>query len=316
MTSPRFTRRQFLQGSSCVTAGWVLAQAGSSTRAATASGADPLHLASNVYSWHVFYRREGKDFGAMLDEGLSDVKASGIDGYEPSVASADEVRKLGPLLKKAGLEMRSLYVGSTLHSAPEAEQSIEHILEIARAAKEIGTRIIVTNPNPIRWGGTQPKDDTQLRVQAGALERLGRALNTEGLRLAYHNHDIELKNAAREFHHMMAGTDPQLVTLCLDAHWVFRGSGNSQVALFDVVKLYGSRVTEVHLRQSQNGTWSETFGPGDIDYEGLVQALRGAGATPHWVLEVAVENGTPKTLTPREAHRMSVDYAQKIIQRS
>jgi inosose dehydratase len=133
------------------------------------------------------------------------------------------------------------------------------------------------------------------------------------MKLAYHNHDIELRNAAREFHHMMAGTDPRHVSLCLDAHWVYRGAGNSQVALLDVVKLYGARVSELHLRQSRGGVWSETLDDGDIDYTALAQALAHARVRPHLVLEIAVEKGTPKTLSPLEAHRRSVDYARRVF---
>ena len=135
-------------------------------------------------------------------------------------------------------------------------------------------------------------------------------MKEHGVTLAYHNHDIELRHAGREFHHMMLGTDPALVSLCLDSHWVFRGSGNSQVALFDVVRLYGSRVVELHLRQSKDGIWSETLDVGDIDHERLAGELRKAGAKPHLVLEVAVEKGTPKTMSPAEAHRRSAAYAR------
>ena len=71
-------------------------------------------------------------------------------------------------------------------------------------------------------------------AQAEALDKLGARLKQMRLILAYHNHDAELRNAAREFHHMMLGTDPALVTLCLDAHWIYRGAGNSAVALFDM----------------------------------------------------------------------------------
>ena len=124
-----------------------------------------------------------------------------------------------------------------------------------------------------------------------------------GLILAYHNHDIELRNAAREFHHMMVGTDPANVTLCLDAHWVYRGAGNSQVALFDVLELYGPRVSELHLRQSQNDIWTEAFGPGDIDYERLAGHLLKIGIKPLLVLEQAVENGSPNTMKAVEAFR-------------
>ncbi len=272
-----------------------------------------FHLASNAYSWHVFYQREGRDFNADLETSLADVAASDVDGFEPGIGSVEDLSRLVPLLKKHGLGMRSIYVNSTLHAEEDARKSIAQILAVARAAKAAGTRIIVTNPNPIRWGGQENKDDAQLRVQASAMETLGRELSAMGLALAYHNHDIELRNAAREFHHMMAGIDPRLVGLCLDAHWIYRGSGNSSVALFDIVRLYGSRVKELHLRQSRDGVWSEMFGPGDIDYEELARALKRAKARPHVVLEVAVEKGTPKTMIPVEAHRQSAAYVRRVF---
>ena len=134
-----------------------------------------------------------------------------------------------------------------------------------------------------------------------------------GLVLAYHNHDIELRKSAREFHHMLAGTDPKYVKFCLDSHWVYRGSGDSSVALFDVVTLYASRIVEVHLRQSVDGIWSETFGEGDIDYPALVRKLKKAGVKPHLVLEQAVEEGTPLSLDVVESHRRSLEYATRVF---
>ncbi len=126
---------------------------------------------------------------------------------------------------------------------------------------------------------------------------------------------MELRNGAREFHHMMTGTNPKLVSLCLDSHWIYRGTGNSSVALFDIVELYGSRIVEIHLRQSQKGTWSETFGEGDINYSALADRLKSKRVRPHLVLEVAVEKGTPKTLDPVTAHRRSVEFARKVFGR-
>jgi len=272
-----------------------------------------LHIASNAYSWAVFYQREGKDFNKSLDQGFADVATTGINGYEPGVGGIEEVRKVLPFLKQHGLEMRSLYVNSSLHEQAEAERSMAQVLEIAREVKSVGTRIIVTNPNPIRWGGPEDKTDAQLRTQASALNRLGRDLAALGMTLAYHNHDIELRQSAREFHHMMTGTDAKYVGLCLDAHWIYRGTGNSNVALFDIVELYGRRIKEMHLRQSKNGIWSETLGPGDIDYEALASAVIQKGVKPHLVLEIAVENGTPKTLSPVEAHKQSVEYARRVF---
>ncbi len=112
---------------------------------------------------------------------------------------------------------------------------------------------------------------------------------------------------------MMCGTDAKLVTLCLDAHWIYRGSGNSAVALFDVLKLYGPRITELHLRQSANGVWTEAFGEGDIDYALLAKRLKEIGVKPHLVLEQAVEAASPKTMNAVEAHRKGGEYARRVF---
>ena len=56
------------------------------------------------------------------------------------------------------------------------------------------------------------------------------------------------------------------------------------------LKLYGQRVTELHLRQSKNNVWSETFGDGDIDYRALWKTLREKGVNPLLVLEQGPEN--------------------------
>jgi len=311
MLNDIISRRRFVKD--LAIAGGALAMGASSAANAAQNRSGKLQLACNQYPWTVFYARDNRDFNQELDKGLSEVAACRFDGYEPLANNPQELDRLGPLLKKHGLEIRSIYVNSILHEHDKAEASIESVLAIARKAKELGTKIIVTNPSPIRWGGPENKDDAQLRVQAAAIEKLGRELKAIGLTLAYHNHDIELRNAAREFHHMMAGTDPEYVTLCLDAHWIYRGAGNSAVALFDVLKLYGSRVTELHLRQSKDNIWTEAMCDGDIDYPALAKHLLEINVLPHMVLEQAVETGSPKTMSTIEAFRKSSQYARRVF---
>ncbi len=305
----KHTRRTFLQQGLATS---VVAVMAPHLRAASPR-TTPLHLACNQYSWAVFYRRDGRDFNANLDAGLQDFAASGLDGYEPTLNRVADLDRLGPLLKKHGLQMRSFYVNSTLHEEEKAEASVRQVLAIAEKAKTLGARFCVTNPSPIGWGGQEDKNDDQLRTQAAALNRLGQGLKDLGVVLAYHNHDSELRQGAREFHHMLAGTDPDRVSLCLDAHWVYRGCGNSQVAVFDIVKLYGKRICELHLRQSHAGIWSEVFGPGDIDYGRLAQACARLGIQPHCVLEQAVEEGTPQTQSVTQAFQRSVTHARQLF---
>ncbi len=312
MQENTISRREFVKNATLAGGAMVV---GAKTSFARQRERNELYLACNQYPWTVFYRRDNRDFNKELDAGLGELAGCTLDGYEPLANNPQEIERLVPLLKKHRLEMRSLYVNSTLHERAKADESIEAVLAIARKAKEIGTKIIVTNPSPIRWGGPENKDDAQLKVQAAALEKLGRELRSLGLILAYHNHDIELRNAAREFHHMMVGTDPADVTLCLDAHWVYRGAGNSAVALFDILKLYGSRITELHLRQSKENIWTEAFGEGDIDYPAIAKHLLKINVRPHLVLEQAVESGSPKTMSTVEAFQKSSQYARRVFAR-
>jgi inosose dehydratase len=304
-------RRHFLLAAASTSAGLLLASGSSQAR--EVSDSHKLHLATNVYPWITFYRREQRDFNASLDEGLAAVARSGVDGFEPILNRPEDVDRLAPLLQQHQLEMRSFYVNSELHDAGQADRSIAAIVQIARRARDIGARIVVTNPNPIKWGGTANKSDAQLRVQAQSLDRLGEQLRELSLVLAYHNHDMEMRCSAREFHHMMQGTHPELVTLCLDAHWIYRGAENSQVALFDIVKMYAPRVTELHIRQSVDQIWTESFRDGDIDYGRLVSLLSEQGIHPHHVLEQAVEAKSPQTMDATEAHALSVKNARRVF---
>jgi inosose dehydratase len=210
--------------------------------------------------------------------------------------------------------MRSLYVNSALHDESDAEKSIADVMAIAEVARQIGTKIIVTNPSPVRWGGPEDKSDTQLRTQAKALDRLGAELRQLGLQLAYHNHDAELRQGAREFHHMLTATDPDNVKFCLDAHWVYRGCGDSEVAVFDVLTHYHQRIVELHLRQSKEGVWTEAFTPtGDIDYHRIFEFLATTDNAPHVVLEQAVEEKSARQMTAVLAHRQSCENVRKIL---
>jgi inosose dehydratase len=300
-------RRAFL-ASTAVTG---LAAAG---RASTASGGEALQVATNTYPWGTFASRDGGTFVPHSDEALAAIASAGCAGYEPIINDVEEFEGLGARLRAHGLDMRSVYVNSSLHEESAAVASIEHVLAIVQRAVEIGTRIVVTNPSPIRWGGPENKTDLQIRSQAVALDRLGRELRGIGMTLAYHNHDAELRLGAREFHHMLTATDPANVKFCLDAHWVFRGCGDSQVALFDALEHYGDRIVELHLRQSRGGVWTEVFSAdGDVDYTRLSAWLQRHDLRPRLTLEQAVENGSPKTVDAVAAHRQGLAVVKDVF---
>jgi len=303
-------RRQFLATLSGIAGTSLLTD---NTPLLAESAPAPMHISCNDYTWKTFYGREKKTWMADPDASLTDFVASGLTGYEPALTKVEEVSELAPYLRKYQLEMRSIYVNSSLHEAADAQKSIDTALAIADAVKPLGTRIVVTNPNPIKWGSADNKTDAQLTEQAKNLDRLGAELRKRGLTLAYHTHDPEFRAGAREFYHMMLNTDPKNVAFCLDSHWIYRGAGNSQVALFDVVKLFGKRVVELHIRQSKDGIWTETFTDGDIDYRRLVRELKAVNVRPHLVLEQSVEAKSPNTVGGIEAHKQDLVYARELF---
>ena len=299
------TRRRFLQtATAAAVAAPLIAR---QTRAAEAK----LHVACNQFCWINMYRREKKDFNADLDAGLAEVKRSGMDGLEAMLGSPAAVDQMVPLLKKHGLAMRSCYTGATLHDAAQTDASIEVVVATAAKAKQqIDLQIVVVNPTPLHGQG---KSDAQLKTQADAMTRLGGRLGEIGITLAYHFHAPAWKNDGREFHHVMTQTDPKCVKLCLDTHWVYRGSGDNVQRVYEVVQRYGTRVAELHLRQSKGGVWTECMEEGDIDHVRVAAELKALGVKPLIVLEQAVENGTPNTMDAVESHRRSRIYVEKVF---
>lgn len=254
-------------------------------------------IGTQIYPWLQYYRAEGKAWQEHLPEILDQVVESGLDLWEPIISCVEDAQHLEPLLKERNLKMISIYAGGCLHTG-DVEQAIDHIVEQALWVKHLGVSILVCNPNPSKDGA---KNDTELTIQSKSLQKLGEKLKAQGIQLAYHMHTPELQNAARELHHMMLHTDKAL-GLCLDTHWIYRGAGNSNIALMDIFELYKDRVVTTHLRQSQNQIWDQTLREGDLDYHAIFKKLDDIGYDGPLILELAIEKGTPDSLSPVEAH--------------
>ena len=262
-----------------------------------------LHVAVNQYTCNNVYRRENIDFWTRLDE----LKSVGVDGIEATLRTAEDVENRGKQLADHGLEMRSVYSGAKFHEENSAQEEMDRLLKLGEKAKSIGTSIVVVNP-----ASKSGKSDAELIFQSKNLDIVGAGLRKLGVTLAFHYHLVELEFGGREFHHVLCGTDPKNVALCFEQHYSYRGCGNSQVAVFDHLKLYGERSIAIHLRQSIGNVFSETFGDGDIDNVRVAAYFKKLPRLPHIVLESASENGTPKTMPPAEVFRQSVEYIRKV----
>lgn len=266
-------------------------------------------LSVQIYVWIQQFQSQKKTIAEGVDEALTAIHHAGYrrvelmtDFFQPDLYA----RTLG-LLKNDRLGIPTLYAGSTLHEAADAEKSITAITQTARELKDEGLQWIVTNPNAKPHG--ERKTDAELDLQARNLNRLGAELQKLGVRLMVHHHTPELADNAREWRFQLQHTDPQLVFCCVDVNWAVRG-GQEPVAF---LREAGNRLASLHLRNNQEGAWTEDFGAGDIDYSKIADYLKEIGFSGYLVVELAYEKRTKITRPLEEDLRLSRLYAEQVF---
>ena len=269
-------------------------------------------IGSQMFHWSQYYGDRNEDVNEHLDEVFATLSEAGIGAWEDSLASEEAADRLGTLLAKFGLKLPSVYAGGVLHE-DDWPKTVESMIQQAKWAKNLGATILVSNPNPIDWNQPIDKSDDQLRRQATALKTLTKELAGIGMTLAYHTHAPEMRQSAREFHHMLLATREEGMKFCLDFHWLYRGAGNSQVALEDLIDMYGDRIVTTHIRQSHNGIWSETLEEGDLDYGRLAKKLKDLGYRGPLGIECAREEGTAIAPSMLEAYTASRKWVEAVF---
>lgn len=262
-----------------------------------------------TYIWIQYAERNHKTLGECLDEVIPMAPAAGFKNVEMNQNFfTPELRdKSKALLVSNGLRVPSVYVGGAMHTHELAEETIKNAIEIAGFSKPLGCRAIVTDPIPKPQRAR--KSDAELAVQTESLNRLGRELSRRGVQLWVHNHDAEMVENAREWRSNLTGTDPKYVWMCIDLDWVHQGGQD----LLGLLREAGKRVAALHLRNSKNRLWLESFSDGDIDYRKIAAYLKPANLSPLLVVELAYRKETTVTQPLVEDLRISRLYAEKIF---
>jgi len=268
-------------------------------------------VACQMYPWSQRCQEKGENWREHLDQILSTLAEAGYEAWEQSFPEKAEAQTVKALLDRHELVARSQYIGGRWHEPESGRKTLDAAKREADAGRSIGVEIVVCNPEPIAWGKPLDKTDDEIKRQCDLINRFGEWLSNLGVKLSYHTHDSEMRQGAREFHHMLLRTNPAHVGFCLDAHWVYRGCGNSQMALDDIIHAYGNRLAALHLRQSRDNVWMETLGEGDIDYSVLAAKVKEILFAGPIIVECAIEPGTPQTMSDVEAQRQSREWIRK-----
>lgn len=280
---------------------------GVAASAAPAAFSKPAYrplLSAQFYVWTQQFQREKKGYAEGVPAALAATRRAGFRRIELMAQLFEPALReitLGAL-KEHGLEAPVVYNGGAMHDEAAAAKAIDTNVALAGRILGAGARILNFNPNPIG----RLKTPQELETQAKAVTRLSKALREKGVTLILHHHNPEMAEDAREWRHLLQNTE---VPLCIDLHWVLRGGQDPHRILEEA----GKRVASIHLRNSQKGVWSESFGAGDIDHARVAAYLEKTGYGGYLVVELAYENATTITRPLEDDLRLSREYAETVF---
>jgi inosose dehydratase len=261
------------------------------------------------YIFQQYANRQKKPLSEVVEEAFGMARQAGFHNIEINQAFFEASMRSRVLssLQANGLRMPSVYVGGAMHEERLAEQTLARALEVAAICRPFGCSAVVTNPDP--KPGEARKTDDELAVESRSLNRVGQVLRSKGYELRVHHHTPQLVENAREWRHILRNTDPQYVALCLDLDWVHQAG----LAPLDLLREAGSRAHEIHVRNSKNKLWLESFEDGDIDYRPIAAYLEEQKLRPLVVVELAYRENTPVTRSLADDLRASRIYAERIF---
>ena len=229
---------------------------------------------------------------ALGEMGYGAVELAGLWGHSP--------RAWRDLLDRAGLKARSAHVafdGDPVNLG-------DGVARVADTLAPIGIRTAVMSfPPPItglergagedffaycaRLAETSTADDW--RRIADLLNVKGRIVARSGLRIAYHNHNIELapKGATCGLEILIRNTDPALVDFELDAGWV-KAAGQDPI---DWLTRWPGRFRLMHIKDLAASTppnhalqmEAREIGTGSIDWEKTLPVAWRSGVRHYFV---------------------------------
>ncbi|HSA26234.1 MAG TPA: sugar phosphate isomerase/epimerase family protein [Phycisphaerae bacterium] len=284
---------------------------GAATKPAPASADFRPRVAVQTYVWAQDRAAKKLDFWADLGNVFIEVAASGathVEGFLDWFDTDAKAHRAQELLKQHALTLVGAYAGGVFHEEAEARKTIDVILKQAdRAKQRCGKIFIDVNPQPLP--NRAAKSEAQLAVQVAMLNLLGHKLADKGMSLVVHQHDAEILNDAKELRYHIAHLEAKVVGLCLDTHWVYRGGQDPLTLLMEA----GRKVRVLHLRNSVNGIWTESLGPGDVDYAAIANHLRQSGYNGWLIIELAYEQGTKVTRPLSENVKSSRHYLEQVF---
>jgi sugar phosphate isomerase/epimerase len=230
------------------------------------------------------------DFPALLSA-LENAKTLGYVGFECNVrfvegqfSRAAEARKE---IEKTGVE----FIGG--HYSMKQAQAATFPQVVSNVAA-LGAHAIVMSGSALSPEGKFEKEAALKK--AAEIDALAKICRSNGLRLAYHNHNAEFANHDAEIDALAEATNPELVDFLMDAGHGYLGGGNPA----EFMAKHSRRIFGCHVKTFKGENEQVPLGQGDFGFEALAAAIRKTGWSG-WLLTEeggGVKHGNTAALGP------------------
>lgn len=239
-----------------------------------------------AHPWAYAAKRPGYDVYPILDQIFADYKRGGFDGIElmHNVFTHDDaVDKIAALSARYALPVIGSSWGANTWKREEEAQVMASAEKTVAALKKLGAHTLGTST------GSKPnakKTAEELDAQAGALRRIIRLCEANGITLNLHNHTYEVKDNEYEVRAMIERIPD--VKLGPDLNWLRRAGVDPN----DFLRRNAKRIVFLHIRDQKGDKWVEALGEGDTDYKELARVLDEIDFKGEACIELAHEKDT------------------------
>jgi inosose dehydratase len=241
----------------------------------------------------LYYRSAGsvtESFGAIQQAGYA-----GVEMFEGNLHDfASDLGRLQSSLSDHELELVSVYTGGSFIYADALADELHKVRSTAELAAAAGAGHLVLGGGAIRATGIQDDDYKRL---GGALDTVAQIAQSNGLRACFHPHLGTIVQSPEQLETVFAET---AIGFCPDTAHLAAGGGDPAAA----IRQYADRLTLVHLKDYEAATGRFLpLGQGELDFPGILEAVRGTGYDDWLVVELDYYDGDPA-----EAARRSRQY--------
>jgi inosose dehydratase len=214
-----------------------------------------------------FYETPGDVRGAL--DAIAAAGYTGIELFDGNLLPYEaSISDFTSEVTSRGLNVTGVYSGGHFIYADAHEDELARFDRSIRLAAEAGARHYVVGGGAVRSSGRR---DADFAVAGAFLDKVAERAQSAGLIASYHPHLGSLAQAPDQIDALFAASS---IGVCADVAHIAAGGGDP-VAFID---RYADRLAYVHLKDVDLATNAFLpLGEGDLDLDGIVDAVKRAG---------------------------------------